>query len=271
MKKTSNNKSNKVKKTIWIFLFSALFTQYSCYENKEGCLDYLAVNYTPSADVECENCCEYPPLRLKLEHVYKGKKLIFGDTLENDLSLFYLIEQKFYISEVDVFAHSTMLPFIKRSTYVFPTGEERLYNKTKIVEKNAPNIDINTVRTVEVPDSVSLTLGIPDKFNELNKKVLETDSPFLTTNGLYDTTRVEYITYYLKFIGGPSLKDTMSINLYEDTTFHKSFGGITVIKGSPIEIPLVLDYDVLFKNINFNSNKLLIEEGLRKNLSQFIR
>ncbi len=261
-----------MKKNLLFIACITLLTLSSCYEDKKGCIDILSANYDPSSDAECEDCCVFPSLKIRINHIFKNGKLVFNDNLQNDIgSDFYLIDQKFYLSEVDVFNVATPLPFIKRSDYTFPSGVEKLYDKIGFVEKATPTIDINTIRTKLAPDSMSLMLGLPNKYNSLNKKLLVANSILLASKGLFDTTKVEYISYYLKFIGGASIKDTMSIYLYEDLQFQKSFIPITTAQGKPIEITLTADYNLLFEGIDFTKNKAIIEEKLKANLKSFIK
>jgi hypothetical protein len=271
MKKASNNKKIKLKKLIWISAFIGLFTQYACYENKSACTDLLAANYDPSSDEACEDCCIYPDVILKLNHVFGNKGIEFKDTISNGTAPFILLDQKIYFADIDIFDGGVALPFIKRSTYTFPEGEEKLFNKIGLILSATPSITINTIRTTNLADSVSLTIGIPNKYNKVNKSLLESTSPLLSGNGLFDTTSVAYASYYINVVGGQNLKDTMSIYLYDDIPFHKAFNPANRLKGLPLYIPITLDYDALFEGIDFKGGKALIEERLKKNLGKFLK
>lgn len=271
MKKTSNSKKIKLKKLIWISAFIGLFTQYACYENKSACIDLLAANYDPSADEACDECCTYPAVIVKINHTFDNKNIEFKDTLSNGIAPFIILDQKFYLSDIDIFDDGVTLPFIKRSTYTFPEGEDKLYNNIGLILSAAPDVTINTIRTTNLADSLSLTLGIPDKYNKVNKALLESNSPLLLSNGLYDTTRVAYATYYIKVVGGQNLKDTMSIYLYDDIAFHKSLVPVNRLKGQPLLIPITLDYNALFEGVDFKGGKAIVEERIRNNLGKFVK
>jgi hypothetical protein len=271
MKKTSNSKKIKLKKLIWISAFIGLFTQYACYENKSACIDLLAANYDPSSDEACDECCTYPAIILSLDHVFGNDNFVLKDTLSNGIAPFIIIDQSCYLSEIDIFDDGVALPFIKRSTYTFPEGEEKLFNKIGFILSAAPTVTINTIRTANLADSVSLTLGIPDKYNKVNKSLLESTSPLLSSNGLFDTTKVAYATYYIKLVGGQNLKDTMSIYLYDDIPFQKSIVPANRLKGLPLIIPITLDYNALFEGVDFKGGKAIVEERMRKNLGKFVK
>ncbi len=64
MKKRSRKNHSDL---LWAILCCTLLLP-ACYKPKEGCLDARATNFDLSADESCMSCCEYPELRLSLQH-----------------------------------------------------------------------------------------------------------------------------------------------------------------------------------------------------------
>ena len=76
MKKSSANSRNHfLERVVLSVLFFYLVVGSACYQKEEGCLDIKAVNFDVSADIACEDCCEYPELSIRLDH-----KAILPDT-----------------------------------------------------------------------------------------------------------------------------------------------------------------------------------------------
>jgi hypothetical protein len=258
---------------IFFLLFSILMIA-SCNKSKEGCLDLLASNFDPLADSDCENCCLFPSVEFQIKHVFNNKEIDnFRDTFKNNLSSsFKIIDQLFYLSDVSIFSKKVEMPFITRSKFFFnDNSSETLFNNIGLVKNVTKNIAINTIRTTLIPDSLYMTVGMSTKFNKVNFKKLDPLSPLSENNGMYSKVNNEYYTYSIKVIGGPNLKDTISINTTEDITFSKSFVGLTPKKGLTLSIPLIANYSELTKDINFNQSKAIIEAKLKANLKNFIQ
>lgn len=62
--------------------FLLVFLMSSCYEKQEGCLDIIATNFDFAADLPCEDCCEYPQLRILINHAMDTLAFKTGVPLE---------------------------------------------------------------------------------------------------------------------------------------------------------------------------------------------
>jgi hypothetical protein len=93
-----------------ILMIGVLFTITSCYQKQEGCLDIRATNFDLDADIPCEDCCEYPDLRLKFLH-----REVLPDTINNigyadsvyfdgAANAFRINSLKYYVSNIRLLA-----------------------------------------------------------------------------------------------------------------------------------------------------------------------
>ena len=80
-----NHETNKLETTrksrsvikIIIGLFLIIFCFSACYEPVEGCLDTNALNFSLDADRECDGCCTYPTLSIRLIHQWEDADTSF--------------------------------------------------------------------------------------------------------------------------------------------------------------------------------------------------
>lgn len=56
----------------------------ACYEPIEGCLDANAVNFSLDADRECDACCQYPGLSIRLVHRWEDSDTSFSFRYTSD-------------------------------------------------------------------------------------------------------------------------------------------------------------------------------------------
>lgn len=62
-------------------LYLCVLFLLGCYESKEGCLDPFGVNYSYEADEDCDDCCQYPAVQVRVKN-YNGEVFVSpGDTL----------------------------------------------------------------------------------------------------------------------------------------------------------------------------------------------
>lgn len=64
-------------------LYLCVLFLLGCYESTEGCLDPFGVNYSYEADEECDDCCQYPAVQIRVKN-YNGEAFVSpGDTLSD--------------------------------------------------------------------------------------------------------------------------------------------------------------------------------------------
>jgi hypothetical protein len=61
---------------VWFLCIAGCLT--ACYEPKEGCLDILSTNFSVDADLQCQDCCSWPELRVRFQH-----RAVYPDTIVN--------------------------------------------------------------------------------------------------------------------------------------------------------------------------------------------
>ncbi len=272
-----------------LFLFACfLFLIFgSCYETKKGCLDLLAANYDASADEpfdteiidpnNCQMCCTYPNVIIELSHKLKDT-LRFSDAnksyiLTNNIgNKFLVLDQKFHFSEIEIFSKSKPLPFVKQTEFSFVSGKEKIYNNTAFFQFLGGTSTINTIRSEKNPDSISLIVGVNNKFDALKYESIPNTAQL--RSDMYDKKLKRFISYTSKIVSGPTMKDTMEINIFEDAINTKSFNPIISKKGQPISVKLIADYDALYNDVEFSkgkSNQINIEKKLFENFKFFVK
>ncbi|KAA3624343.1 MAG: hypothetical protein DWQ02_23185 [Bacteroidetes bacterium] len=105
-----NYSAQNFKKFIVKFFFQVivLVGLTGCYEKQEGCLDIRATNFDLEADISCEDCCEYPDLKLKFLHRQVEPDTVysigFADSVYYDgvSNPFRINALRYYISNIRV-------------------------------------------------------------------------------------------------------------------------------------------------------------------------
>lgn len=76
---------------IFICLLAVIGIFTSCLEEQSGCIDSRASNYDVSADDPCDDCCNYPSIKITFRHVFDtlnfSTSSVYEDSFGNDYQL----------------------------------------------------------------------------------------------------------------------------------------------------------------------------------------
>lgn len=166
-----------------------------CYEPKDGCLDVNATNFDLDADRPCpDNCCEYPELRLSLQHkwVYPAAAytLNLGDTLYPDAGghLFRLDKIAFLLSGFRLtFSDGSILQVsdsLEIDKFAADLSREPAVIKDDILLVKPPGsagLVVGNFRNSGVIQSISFTIGLEDPANSADPSSAPNSHPLQDT------------------------------------------------------------------------------------------
>ena len=138
--------------TIRSSLFLALLACLpACYEPVEGCLDVEAVNYDLEADKNNGEECQYPQIRMALQHRYTK-----GDTLLR----FGLVDSVYLDALGNPFRLNSVRFYLSNFHLIYTDGQEKEVEET---------IDI----LIPQPDGSDLPRTIEDNFSLISPRVTQ--------------------------------------------------------------------------------------------------
>lgn len=250
------------------------FTQ-SCYEPVEACLDPLASNYDVTTDNICDACCTYPPIAYELKHMLADSTITFGVVLTNNINdTFILLDQAFYLHRVHLYdIDSNEIPLLDSISVILSNESVKFADDLVVVNKNNALISgLNAYRTDKDIHSMKILFGVDDLFNQIDIAKLAGTSSLIPQEELYDTIKNKYFSAFYKFVAGPELKDTLSIHLEQDASYTIVFEKpIAINRGQVLNVPFTIDYDILFKDVEFGSGDIIkIKNQLEANIKNFI-
>ncbi len=259
---------SKQKSLAKYLFFLSLLVITSCYENVEGCLDITAVNYNAAADVDCEDCCSFPQLQLRINSSVD--------------SLGFSRETKYVRDETDTLIFHDI--YLLLSEFILQ-GEDQSYRVTDNFSFDGVNVvtddllfedftsSTSSIGTIIVNDSlltasfqVGLNEAVDDKDNDFSEyAVIEEliDSMYFNSTDNLVFFRLDY-----SHITGIDTIQQQVLVSGQDQVFSETFSVEQDINyGENIVITLDLDVLNLFSGIDFENQSLEdIELAIANNL-----
>lgn len=257
----------------WLLLLMA--TLAGCYEPKDGCLDIYATNFDLDGDRPCsDECCEYPELRLTLQHkwVYPtaAYTLNLGDTLYPDAGgrLFRLNEISFFLSEFKItFSDGKTLQVsdsLEVEKFAADLSREPAVIKDDILLISPPgsaNLVVGNFRGSGTIQSVSFTLGLSDLANRVDPVSAPDGHPLQDTAQFIDPG-LGYFSNKISLFRTAASTDTIPLLLNmagTDTRIEVSLpvmAAPVLEPGFNLRITLQIDYSRWFAQIQDIRNDL---------------
>jgi hypothetical protein len=183
-----------------LFLSIALGTIFvGCYEEQEGCLDPLAVNYDVSADINAD--CEYPALSFSVDHRW-GDEIFSTDSFYLDAA-----GDSIQILFFGVFVRNLEVDTGLRWVALNSNQRSWTLNDNSTIESSAP-IGFIQARNFETDwgqldyfgafDSVRLQIGL-GLLEEVDPNLIEEDHPLNRAIQMYDTTEQKFSGWVLRY------------------------------------------------------------------------
>jgi hypothetical protein len=237
----------------WIFL---LLISYSCYEEQEGCLNVLSSNFDVSADVECDDCCNFPSLNLNITYPIPALDSVLQDVNGND---FVVEKLSFYLSNIQLLDDSGEgFTLREKITYEVETDdglvqEKEVSNNFLLANAVLPkSFRLGTFEASGPYAELTMELNIPDSLGQALEGSFDFNHPLSPSNGLLN----EGIYYTGKFTLLQTTPDStrheyfMVLPSETSLRFPISF---FPDKGANIQIHLGLDFSIWWSGLDFNT------------------
>lgn len=249
---------------IFIIILS-LFFIIACEESKVACLDFQAENYDVAAVFACDDCCDFPEVKLKIDFDY--------DTLETFVfDRFYPLGESDSISVQSIqiafsefsFVDDATLHILDTVSFVSP----RLYDDFLIIERSRTEQVIGSTAYAGTVTSFACRVGLPlERLDPISpyENVDEASQLSAILEKLYVDSIPELFQARMNFVLNDSLR---MIELTEISEPMISFpDSIVLIAGESWRIDLALDIALLFKDIRPLDSDVVLSQTLSNNLS----
>ncbi|MCB0645813.1 MAG: hypothetical protein KDC49_04075 [Saprospiraceae bacterium] len=240
-------------KIILLFLtVYSLFGLTSCYEELDGCLDPLARNYTLAADNDCSDCCEFPAIELRINHVYgSGTYGLNRDLVTNVGDTFRVTQQSIYLSRI-YFTTPSGDVLENRSTKMYTLDEVNVLKPLDfcLIKSTSVVCSAGTARYAGQVNKAHFQLGLEEGLTMLDSASVSRD-PVLTWR---EPARVNNTYYALYFKVTTSDNQEKVYYVPADDVFDFTSGpGYVNGAGQAIQFYISIDYFKLFEDINFKT------------------
>lgn len=254
-----------------ILLFLILLT--SCYENREGCLDVRATNFSIDADRECDGCCIYPQLKIAFEHkltANSNANLTYTDSiyLDGNNNQFRVRDIQFYVSNVRLVREdgSEFYPTDSLQVQIqAPGGTPQTVNigdNVALVNRNnfTPS-EFGRFITTGKYTKVRFTIGLAGNYN----RVIPTSLPDSVVNhplentAMYVNTDTGFIFNRLQIFNNALKTDTTYRNFRVLNPPTKDIelafpNALQTIEGYNVRVTVRINYLTWFTGVNFKND-----------------
>jgi hypothetical protein len=265
----------RVKKPSLYLAMAYLLALGSCFEPKEGCIDIAATNLDVSADKACDDCCEYPILKMTIRQGYDTLPFIENNIYENDLGQLFRIKSiVFYCSDFSLTQGITAKTpkdstILKRFLATGDTITERIPDDVVLIRRASNEVPIGSFLSDGNFEAIEFRLGLNDTYQQVISPLAPAGHPLQKqTDSLWYGRDKGYV--FMQVIvardtsaGAPI--DTFSLTKLDlPNTFIKSNPSnvFTKMPGFDFTIQVRADYKPLFAGIDWS----LIDKSLWKSM-----
>lgn len=183
----------------WLLGFVGLVLAVGCYEEQEGCLDPVAVNYDVSADINAD--CEYPRLSFSVDHRW-GEETYSPDSFYTDA-----VGDTFQLRFFGLFVRELAVDTGLNWTLLNPTERNwRLINNAMITETEAigfiqaQNLQSNwgLLDFLGSFDGLRMQLGL-GPLETVDPAEVSSNHPLNIRSQMYDTLEQAYYGWVLRY------------------------------------------------------------------------
>ena len=269
--------SRSMNNLIILFLILSLS---ACYEEREGCLDIEATNYDFSADVNVTDDCQYPSLRLVINHRYSintdstvAFRLQDSVYLDQNGNPFTVDDLRFYISNLQLVKSDGTIFGVEEDLTIYTTETGDTLQQD--IEDNfaiaspafSQTYTIGTLRESFTLSTIKFTVGVESPANEADAGLMPSSHPLsLQDSSLYFSADSGYVFNYISLFRDTTATDTIPEIIRIGTSSNLAFFAFDTqsIKNNGVDftITLQVDYKKWFETINVtsDSNEMLIEK-----------
>lgn len=245
-------------------MMCSLLVFSSCDSTEEGCLDIQATNFDVSVDNACMDCCTYPKITLRINHIQDTLGAFKLNTVYLDAQdqPFTIESIQFYISELQlVRANGNAVGLADELALTFAnntksTVEDNFTLFEKTIGSYTHN-EIGSIRTSGDFTKIRFYLGVTNVANHAEPSAMPSGHDLaIQSDTMHWNVTDGYIFNKIKV-----QKDTSSTNL---TTLEIGTDAnlilveldypITINTGFDISLAIDFDYKKLFDNIQFQAD-----------------
>ena len=241
--------------SIFNFYFSLLaflFFLPSCYEKKETCLDIRATNFDFDGDIACDDCCEYPDLKMEFQH----REVRPDDTLQIGFSGIHFdstVDSAYFDGNQQPFRIKSIKYFISNIRLVATDGAEEQINEEieiqtasglqifkddflRVNGSSSSTLNAGSFSVIKSYDKVKFWIGLDEAIDTANPATLP-DGHVLSVSldsSMYDFQNGHYLGANVEIYQDTIATDTVAIEL-----------PIFLPNNEPIEVELSFPESVL--------------------------
>jgi len=240
-------KINPATVLLWI---GVLVTVSSCYQKQEGCLDIRATNFDLEADIACEDCCEYPDLKLKFLHREVLPDTIFNIGYADSVYVdgagnpFRINSLKYYVSNIRLLSTDGTEAVVNETIDIeTPTGIITFTDDFLLISGSFSSaLTAGSFSTIKTFDKIRFFVGLDSDLQSVDPSTLP-DNHVLAINqdtSMYDIQNGMYL------MGNHEIfKDTTAIDtIVRVLTIPMFYGPVELTLDFPEEIALPEGFDL---------------------------
>ncbi len=221
----------------------------------KGCLDPFSRNYTANADEECDDCCTYPEVKVKMTYSLGDEGYRSTRLATNNINSFFVINAGFYLHQVEFQTKDASISVTEEIELVNQDGSKSRQKDdfVKISPSDGTNFSLGTHQSRDSIQSVRFTLGLPVDFNQLDSaEISEASELSQVNNVLYDKSK-GYLSAYMDILYDTKALDTVRYQVpIGDLLQTKMLDTIFLLEyGDELSLNLNVDFLEWTKGINF--------------------
>ena len=244
----------------------------ACLQKEEACLDNRATNYDASADQACEDCCNFPSLRLEVLHRIRDTVLLNGGIYPHAsprTDSFQVNQIVFYLSELH-------LEWTARSEGVINTvvvdlqdgSTQTLEDNFNLVSRdNGFDYTVGDYLATGSFDRISFYVGLTEIPNQAIPGSLPDGHPL--ADSMYLNDQSGYIFSRISLVPDLISGDTVIYEISPSEAIKVELDFPLEIELSfDVTIPLKIDYWEWLKGIDFDAEPEVIEDSIVSNMAK---
>lgn len=269
-----NQQKNSILAVCFIFLTSLIVT--SCYEHEKGCRDINALNFSVSADEDCDNnCCNYPNVEFLVNFVYNNSvidtnkyfPISDGDSIRLQSAKIFFSDFSFTDKSGDL----EPVEYINMLGINSNGGTEYNEINSSIIKVKPQNSKYvaGTLKKLIQTNKLTFQLGLNDVVNYAANDKVTTSSPlyYKSTDSMFVDNNQGYYFFKINLQDkkNPSnLKKIVSLKPPQNIsfTFYSEFN---FLLRQTHQIKLNIDLEKLFSEIHLSESHLTIRDKILKN------
>jgi|GEM_PF-1211435 len=238
----------------WII---GLLLLHACYEEQEGCLDPVAVNYDVSADFN--GGCTYPALSFSVDHQW-GDSLFSYDSLYRDVEgdTFQIRFIGLFVRELAV---DTGTAWVRANAtdrdWPLRTGSTRTEGeRIGLIESRNFSTQWGRLSYLGAFEEFRMTLGL-GALDQVDPGSIDSEHPLNLRSQMYDTLNKRYVGWAMSFRTDTSADAELQWVRSENEwvmNWTQSFIG-EWLPGENSQLEFELDYELLLANFRIDATE----------------